>query len=48
LLRALDVARLTAFVAAAQQHHDLFSVQPVINAQARTEGDPQFKYPATD
>src|SRR2546422_9038877 len=46
LLRAADVARLAAFVAATQQDHDLPSVQSVINAQTGTESDAQLRHAA--
>jgi hypothetical protein len=47
-LRAADVARLAALVAAANQDDDFPSVQSVINAESRTETDPQFKHAATN
>src|SRR3989304_1819370 len=46
LLRAANVARLAAFVAPAQQDHDLPAVQPVINTQAGAKRDSQLKHPA--
>ena len=48
LLRAADVSRLAALVAAANQHDDFFAVQSEINAESRPETDPQFKHAATD
>src|ERR1039457_6015177 len=47
-LSTADVARLAALVAAAQQYHDLPPVKSVVNAQLRTETDPQLKHAATD
>ena len=46
LLRATDVAGLTAFVATAKQHHDLFAVQSIINPKSRTKIYPQLGHPA--
>ena len=47
-MRAADVAWLAAFISTANQNHDLPAVQSVINSQAGSEGDPQFKHTITD
>ena len=47
LLRTADVARLAAFVTAADKNHDLPTLQSVIDAQAGTEGDAQLEHPTT-
>ena len=44
--RAAEVAWLAAFVTATQEHHDLLTVQPVINAKAGAENDSQLKHSA--
>ncbi len=46
LLRAADVAGLAAFVASAQQHHDLSAVKSVVNTESRAEIYPQLGHSA--
>ncbi|HLZ54807.1 MAG TPA: hypothetical protein VKS19_10045 [Verrucomicrobiae bacterium] len=46
LLRAADVARLTAFITASQQDDNLPAVKSIINAEPRPKRDPQFKHTA--
>jgi len=45
LLRAANVARLAAFIAATQQDHNLTALKSVIDPQARTKRNSHLKHP---